>query len=140
MYGADVSPPLISKVTDAVIEEFIEWQNRPLNSVYSVVYLDCIAVKVMQNKRVINKAIYQALGIHTDGQKELMGMWISDNIGFKFCLSVFVRYIFQGIPDHMDYAKLNDCLGINRVDCLRKACQTVNTGNEDSLNSYVLKL
>lgn len=84
MYGAEVSATLISKVTDAVIEEVIEWQNRPLNSIYPVVYLDCIVVNVMQDKRVINKSIYLALGINTEGQKELMGMWISDNEGSKF--------------------------------------------------------
>jgi transposase-like protein len=99
MYDADVSPTLISKVTDAVIEEVIEWQNRPLNSVYPIVYLDCIVVKVMQDKRVINKAIYLALGINTDGQKELMGMWISDNEGSKFWLSVLTELQNRGVKD-----------------------------------------
>jgi len=99
MYGADVSATLISKVTDAVIEEVIEWQNRPLNSIYPVVYLDCIVVKVMQDKRVINKSIYLALGINTEGQKELMGMWISDNEGSKFWLSVLTELQNRGVKD-----------------------------------------
>ena len=99
MYDADVSPTLISKVTDAVIDEVIEWQNRPLNSVYPVVYLDCIVVKVNQDKRVINKAIYLALGINTDGQKELMGMWVSDNEGSKFWLSVLTELQNRGVKD-----------------------------------------
>jgi len=99
MYGAEVSATLISKVTDAVIEEVIEWQNRPLNSIYPVVYLDCIVVKVMQDKRVINKSIYLALGINTEGQKELMGMWISDNEGSKFWLSVLTELQNRGVKD-----------------------------------------
>ena len=74
MYDADVSASLISKVTDAVIEQIIEWQSRPLDAVYPIVYLDCIVVKVRQDKRVINKAIYLALGINMEGQKELLGM------------------------------------------------------------------
>lgn len=86
MYGADISPTLISKVTDAVIYEVVEWQNRPLDAVYPVVYLDCIVVKIRQDKRVINKAIYLALGINTDGHKELLGMWVSENEGAKFWL------------------------------------------------------
>jgi transposase-like protein len=80
MYGADVSASLISKVTDAVIE----WQSRPLDSVYPIVYLDCIAVKIRQDKRVINKAFYLALGVNMEGQKELLGLWLSENEGSKF--------------------------------------------------------
>lgn len=99
MYDADVSPTLISKVTDAVIDDVHEWQNRPLESVYPVVYLDCIVVKVHQDKRVINKSIYLALGINTDGKKELLGMWISENEGSKFWLSVLTELQNRGIKD-----------------------------------------
>lgn len=88
MYGADVSPTLISKVTDAVIEDVIEWQSRPLDAVYPIVYLDCIVVKVRQDKHVINKSIYLALGVNLEGHKELLGMWLSENEGAKFWLSV----------------------------------------------------
>ena len=84
MYGADVSASLISKVTDAVIEQVIEWQSRPLDSVYPIVYLDCIVVKIRQDKRVINKAFYLALGVNMEGQKELLGLWLSENEGSKF--------------------------------------------------------
>ena len=69
MYDADVSASLISKVTDAVIEQVTEWQNRALDSLYPVVYLDCIVVKVRQHSNVINKSVYLALGINMDGQK-----------------------------------------------------------------------
>jgi transposase-like protein len=99
MYDADVSASLISKVTDAVIEQVIEWQSRPLDAVYPIVYLDCIVVKVRQDKRVINKAIYLALGINMEGQKELLGMWLSENEGAKFWLNVLTELQNRGVND-----------------------------------------
>jgi transposase-like protein len=81
MYGADISPTLISRVTNAVIEEVIEWQARPLDTVYPIIYLDCLVVKTSQDKHVINKAIYLALCVNIEDHKELLGMWISDNEG-----------------------------------------------------------
>lgn len=99
MCDADVSATLISKVTNDVLDEVIEWQNRPLDSVYPVIYLDCIVVKVKQDKRVINKAIYLALGINVEGKKELLGMWISENEGSKFWLSVLTELQNRGIKD-----------------------------------------
>ncbi len=81
MYGADVSATLISKVTDAVIEQVVEWQSRPLDAIYPIVYLDCIVVKIRQDKKVINKAIYLTLGVNLEGHKELLGMWLSENEG-----------------------------------------------------------
>lgn len=86
MYDADISPTLISKVTEAVIGQVVEWQSRPLDPVYPVVYLDCIVVKIRQDKQVINKAIYLALGVNLEGHKELLGMWLSENEGAKFWL------------------------------------------------------
>ena len=65
-------------------DEIIHWQSRPLDLVYPIVYLDCIVVKIRQDKRVINKAIYLALGVDLEGQKELLGMWLSENEGAKF--------------------------------------------------------
>ena len=79
MYDADISSTLISGVTNAVIDQVIEWQARPLDSVYPIVYLDCLVVKIRQDKQVINKAIYLALGVNIEGHKELLGMWISEN-------------------------------------------------------------
>lgn len=84
MYDADVSPTLISKVTDAVNEQVAEWQNRPLDVIYPIVYMDCIVVKVRHNGSVINKAVFLALGINLDGHKELLGMWMAENEGAKF--------------------------------------------------------
>lgn len=88
MYDADVSPTLISKVTDAVKEQVSKWQNRPLDALYPIVYLDCIVVKVRHGGSVINKAVFLPLGINTDGQKELLGMWLAENEGAKFWLGV----------------------------------------------------
>lgn len=99
MYGADVSATLISKVTDAVIEQVVEWQARPLDAVYPIVYLDCIVVKIRQDKRVINKAIYLALGVNMDGHKELLGLWISENEGAKFWLNVLTELQNRGVKD-----------------------------------------
>lgn len=99
MYDADVSPALISKVTDAVKEQVIEWQNRPLESLYPIVYLDCIVVKVRHNGSVINKAVFLALGINTEGQKELLGMWIAENEGAKFWLNVLTELKNRGLQD-----------------------------------------
>lgn len=98
-YGADVSPSLISKVTDAVIDQVVEWQSRPLDSVYPIVYLDCIVLKIRQDKRVINKAIYLALGVNIEGHKELLGLWISENEGAKFWLNVLTELQNRGVKD-----------------------------------------
>jgi len=99
MYGADASPTLISKVTDAVIEEVIEWQSRPLDAVYPIVYLDCIVVKIRQDKRVINKAVYLALGVNMEGHKELLGLWLAENEGAKFWLNVLTELQNRGVRD-----------------------------------------
>lgn len=99
MYDADVSPTLISKVTDAVKEQVTEWQNRQLDALYPIVYMDCIVVKVHQNGSVINKAVFLALGINTEGQKELLGMWLAENEGAKFWLSVLTELKNRGLQD-----------------------------------------
>ncbi len=84
MYGADISAGLVSQVTNAVIEQVVEWQSRPLDAVYPIGYMDCIVLKIRQDKRVINKAIYLVLGINIEGHKELLGLWMSENEGAKF--------------------------------------------------------
>ena len=99
MYDADVSPSLISRVTNAVIEQVIEWQARPLDAVYPIVYLDCLVVKIRQDKHVINKAVYLALGVNIEGHKELLGMWISENEGAKFWLNVLTELQNRGVKD-----------------------------------------
>ena len=99
LYDADVSASLISKVTDAVIEEVVQWQSRPLEAIYPIVYLDCIVVKIRQDKQVINKSIYLALGVNLEGHKELLGMWLSENEGAKFWLGILTELQNRGLKD-----------------------------------------
>lgn len=80
IYGIEVSPTLISQVTDAISEEVILWQNRPLDEVYPIVYLDAIRIKVRHDSRVINKAVYLAIGVNMDGIKEVLRMWTAEAI------------------------------------------------------------
>lgn len=99
MYDADVSPTLISRVTDRVLEQITQWQSRPLDPIYPIVYLDCIVIKIRDNTRVINKAIYLALGVNMEGKKELLGLWMSENEGAKFWLSVLTELKNRGVED-----------------------------------------
>src|SRR5690606_25307117 len=122
MYDADVSPTLISKVTDAVKEQVIEWQNRPLDALYPIVYMDCIVVKVRQDSTIINKAVYLALGVNTDGQKDLLGMWMSENEGSKFWLSVLTELKNRGLKDI-----LIACLAKQRFSGLKGFPDAINT-------------
>lgn len=98
-YGAEISPTLVSKVTNAVLEQVVEWQSRPLDPVYPIVYLDCIVLKVRQDKQVINKSIFLALGVNVEGHKELLGMWIAENEGAKFWLNVLTELQNRGVQD-----------------------------------------
>lgn len=99
LYGVEISPTFVSNITEAVIDEVRQWQNRPLESLYPIVYVDCLVVKVRENQRVINKAVYLALGVDMQGQKELLGMWMSPNEGAKFWLSVFTELQNRGLKD-----------------------------------------
>ncbi|HEV2601204.1 MAG TPA: IS256 family transposase [Candidatus Babeliales bacterium] len=99
MYGVEVSPTLISNVTDEVIDEVKSWQSRPLDKVYPIVYLDALVIKVKEDKRVQNKAFYLALGVNIEGQKELLGIWISVNEGAKFWLNVLTELKNRGVED-----------------------------------------
>ena len=99
LYGVEVSPTLISNVTNEVIDEVKTWQSRPLDKIYPIVYLDALVIKVNEDKRVINKAFYLVLGVTLDGQKELLGIWISQNEGAKFWHSVLIELKNRGVED-----------------------------------------
>jgi len=99
IYGVDVSPTLISNVTDAVIDEAKAWQNRPLDALYPIVYLDALMVKCRDNGHVINKAVYLAIGINLDGTKEVLGLWMAQTEGAKFWLSVVTELKNRGVQD-----------------------------------------
>ena len=94
-YGAEISSTLVSRVTNAVIEHVIEWQSCPLDSIYPIVYLDCLVVKIRQDKRIINKSIFLALGINLDGQKELLGMWMVSKAFLKRLILFILTRIFS---------------------------------------------
>jgi transposase-like protein len=99
LYGADISESLISKITDDVMDDVKAWQSRPLESVYPIVFFDCSVLKVRQDKRIINKAAYVALGIDSSGQKDILGLWISENEGAKFWLGNLTEMKNRGMRD-----------------------------------------
>jgi putative transposase len=99
IYGVEVSPSLISTVTDAVLEEVRAWQSRPLDAVYPILYLDALQVKVKSQGRVINKAIYLAFGVNLQGLKEVLGMWAAEAEGAKFWMSVITELKNRGLQD-----------------------------------------
>lgn len=99
IYGVEVSPTLISKVTDEVIEEVRAWQNRPLETIYPVVFLDAVFVKIRDGGQVANRAVYVALGVNGDGEKEVLGLWVADQEGAKFWLQVLTELNNRGVED-----------------------------------------
>lgn len=99
LYGAEISESLISRVTDNIMDEVRSWQHRPLESIYAIVYFDALVVKVRQDKRIINKAVYVALGIDLTGRKDILGLWISENEGSKFWLNNFTEMKNRGLKD-----------------------------------------
>lgn len=99
IYGVDVSADLISSVTDAVIEDIKEWQNRPLDEIYPILYLDATTVKVRSEGRVINKSAYLAIGINLEGIKDVLGIWIEQTEGAKFWLKIMTEIKNRGVKD-----------------------------------------
>lgn len=97
IYATKISPDLISRVTDGVLEEISLWQNRPLDSIYPIIYLDCIHVKGRDNHIIINKAVYLAIAINMEGKKELLGIWVGKNEGAKFWMQVVTELKNRGI-------------------------------------------
>ena len=122
LYGVEISAGLVSKITNNVIERVVEWQNRPLDSVYPIVYLDCIVIKIRHEKRIINKAVYLALGINMEGKKELLGLWISETEGAKFWLSVLTELQNRGVEQIL----------IACVDGLKGFPDAINTAYPDA--------
>jgi len=99
IYGVEVSPALISQVTEAVSEEVKRWQNRALEPIYGIVYLDALYVKMRHEGRVENRAVYVAIGVDLEGQKDVLGLWCSANEGSKFWLSVLTDLKNRGVKD-----------------------------------------
>jgi len=99
IYSVEISPALISNITDVVLDEVKAWQSRPLDTIYPILYLDALQVKIRDEGTVRNKAIYLALGINLDGEKELLGLWISQTEGAKFWLGILTELKNRGIED-----------------------------------------
>ena len=99
LYGVDVSPDLISAVTDAVLDEVAAWQCRPLEPVYPIVFFDALRVKIRDEGLVRNKAVHIALGVRADGTKEILGLWLEQNEGAKFWLRVMNEMKSRGVED-----------------------------------------
>ena len=99
LYGIDVSPDLVSAVTEAVLEEVAEWQNRPLETLYPLIFFDALRIKVRDEGTVRNKAVYIALGVRPDGTKEVLGLWIEQSEGAKFWLRVMNELKGRGVED-----------------------------------------
>lgn len=99
IFGAEVSPTLISTITDTVADEVNAWQSRPLDAMYPIIYLDCLMVKTREAGAVANRAIYMAIGVNLDGQKEVLGLWSAATEGAKFWLSVVTELKNRGVAD-----------------------------------------
>jgi putative transposase len=99
MYGVDVSPGLISEVTESIQEEVKTWQDRPLEALYPIVYLDALMVKMRHDGKVENRAVYTAIGINVEGQKSVLGLWVSAHEGAKLWMSVLTNLKNRGMKD-----------------------------------------
>ena len=99
IYGTDVSPDLISKITDAVLEDAKAWQTRPLEAIYAIVYLDAMVVKIRDGQAVRNFACYLAIGVNTDGERDVLGIWFQRTEGAKFWLQVLTELKQRGVHD-----------------------------------------
>lgn len=99
IYGIDVSPALISRITDKIMPQLMEWQSRPLSAVYPIVFFDGIVFKVRKESRVVNKCAYTVLGINMDGKKEILGIWLSENESASFWATVCNELKNRGVQD-----------------------------------------
>jgi putative transposase len=98
-YHTEVHTELISSVTDKIIEEVTIWQNRPLDNIYPILFLDAMVVKVRENNQIINKSLYIALAINIEGHKEVLGLWIAKTEGAKFWLSIITELKNRGVEN-----------------------------------------
>jgi putative transposase len=99
LYGADISPAMVSNITDKVLEVAAEWQSRPLSRIYPIIFFDAIHYKVREGSKVVTKAAYTCLGINIEGYKEILGAWIGESEGAKLWLQVFTELKNRGVED-----------------------------------------
>jgi len=99
IYGFDVSPATISRITDAITEDIVAWQNRPLEPVYLIMWMDGIVFKVRENSKVVNKTVYISIGLRRDGKKEVLGLWLGKNESSSFWMGVLTDMKARGVED-----------------------------------------
>ena len=137
IYGTEVSPDLISRVTDAVLEEVKEWQGRPLDACYPIVFFDALRVKIRDEGLVRNKAVYVALALDAEGHKHVLGLWIEQTEGAKFWLKVMNDLKTRGLADIL--IAVVDGLKHVLSDCRRQAveggCISFSIGGKDSAST-----
>jgi transposase-like protein len=141
LYDADISESLISKITDGVADEVKAWQNRALESVYPIVFFDCLVVKVRHEKRIINKAVYVSLGIDLSGRKDILGLWISENEGAKFWLGNLTEMKNRGMTDMLiactdNLTGMSDAISAVYPKCEHQLCIVHQIRNSLKFVSY----
>ena len=141
LYGADISESLISKITDSVADEVKAWQNRALENVYPIVFFDCLVVKVRHEKRIINKAVYVALGIDLSGKQDILGLWISENEGAKFWLGNLTEMKNRGMNDMLiactdNLTGMSDAIAAVYPKCEHQLCIVHQIRNSLKFVSY----
>ncbi len=99
IYGSEISQGMISRITDKILPEVNEWQNRPLNKIYPVIYFDGIVFNTRKDNRIISKCVYSVLGINMEGQKDILGTWISENESASFYASICADLKNRGVSD-----------------------------------------
>ena len=99
IYGVDASASLISRITDKIMPELMEWQQRPLSEIYPVVFFDGIYYKVRKDSKVVNKCVYSVLGVDEEGRKDILGIWIGENESAAFWTTIFNELKNRGVKD-----------------------------------------
>ena len=127
IYGAEVSASLISRITDKILPDINEWQNRPLSDIYAVVYFDGIVFKVRKDNKIINKCVYTVLGIDMEGQKDILGFWISENESASFWASVCNDLKNRGVKDvfiacHDNLKGIGNAITASFSQCKQQLC------------------
>lgn len=141
LYDANISESLISKITDGVADEVKAWQNRALESIYPIVFFDCLVLKVRHEKRIINKAVYVALGIDLSGRKDILGLWISENEGAKFWLGNLTEMKNRGMTDMLiactdNLTGMSDAISAVYPKCEHQLCIVHQIRNSLKFVSY----
>ncbi len=141
LYEVDISESLISKVTESVIDEVKAWQNRALEAVYPIVFFDCLVVKVKQESRIINKAVYIALGLDIHGKRDILGLWMSENEGAKFWLNNLTEMKNRGMNDMLiactyNLAGMSDAIAAIYPKCEHQLCIVHQIRNSLKFVSY----